>query len=187
MHTRPDDASLDQAWTDLFADYPATFAVTVAYNPGMIGTILPTHRIIMETGERIRLPMPTLRARSGLWQLATHRKIPCERVHAHLHRLHRDVDRKLFGSRFNKLSSKRRTEFIGFIQHEETNIHVHLSWGVPDNRCDEFGELIGPLWRKMVPHGTTDLKRIYNKGWGSYTTRERPALKAPELFVASRA
>lgn len=187
MQTRSDNASLDRAWSNLVASYPATFAVTLAYNPMMTGTVFQAYRRNIEDGERIRLPMPALRARPGVWQLATPLKIPCEKVHVDLDRLHRDIDRQLFGSRFHKLSPERRTSFIGLIQHEETNIHVHLSWRVPDSRCGEFGERIGPMWRKMVPHGTTRSERIYNpKGWGSYTTSERPALKAPELFVASR-
>jgi hypothetical protein len=151
----------------------------------MTGTVYQAYGIIPADGEVIRLPMPALQARPDVRRLAAYRKIPCEKVHADLDHLHWRIDRKLFGSRFHKLSPERRTGFIGFIQHQETNIHVHLSWRVPDSRCDEFGERIGPLWREITPYGTTALKRIYSKGWGSYTTRERPALKAPELFVAS--
>jgi hypothetical protein len=186
MQTRFDDSNLNRAWSDFVASYPATFAVTLAYNPIWTGTVCPADRIT-EADERIRLPMPALRARSGVWQLATPRKIPCERIHANVGHLHRNVDRKLFGTRFHKLSPKQRTGYIGLIENPETNAHVHLAWRVPPNRSDEFTGLIRPLWRKMEPYGTADVERIYDvKGWGWYCTKRRPARKDPELFVASR-
>jgi hypothetical protein len=185
MLTRSENQPLDRAWSDFVESYPASFAVTIAYNPVLAGTVFPAFRVV-ETGERIQLPMPALKARSGIWQLATPLKVPCESIQSDLDRLHRNMDRKLFGPRFHKLPPERRTGFIGFIENLETNAHVHLSWRVPGDRLEEFAGRIEGLWLKTTPYGSIRIKPIEDKGWGSYSTKRRPALKAPELFVWSR-
>jgi len=185
MPTRSDNSLLDWAWSDLFATYPASFAVTLAYNPTLVGTVFPAYRLL-GTGERIRLPMPALKARSDVRQLATSLKVSCERIQSDLDRLHRNMDRKLFGARFHKLPTERRTAFMGFIENLETNAHVHLSWRVPGDRLEEFAGQIQGLWLKTTPHGSIRIKPIEDAGWGSYSTKRRPALKDPELFVANR-
>jgi hypothetical protein len=185
MPIQSDNNNLDRAWSEFVASYPATFAVTLAYNPSLAGTVFPAYRL-MDAGERIQMPMPALRARSGAWQLAALLTVPCERIHIDLDRLHRDIDRKLFGSRFHKLPPKRRTGFIGLIESPEAKVHVHLSWRVPEDRSEAFAGLIHGQWLRITPYGSTRIRRISDKGWGSYSTKERPSQKPPELFVASR-
>jgi hypothetical protein len=180
------DTSLDKAWSSFFTEYDANLAVTLAYNPILTGTVFPAYRIAYH-GECIKLTMPSFRSGPEVRRLATTIRIPCEQVHADVDRLHRSVDRKLFGSRFHKLSHVKRSRFIGLIENPEANVHVHLLWHVPEDRLEHAGKLIKPLWRRVTRYGSTKIKHQYDEGWASYCTKQRPALNAPELFVASRA
>ena len=122
--------------------------------------------------------------------MAVVRSIPLEQVHRDLDRLHRTVDRKLFGTRYNRLSPADRTSFVGFVEHAESNLHVHLAWYVPQARHAKFGRHIADAWRIVNTAATIWIKPIQDDGWAAYIVKDQRGATLdgdPSLFVASRA
>jgi len=74
-------------------------------------------------------------------------------------------------------ASKYKTmNYIGFVEHFESNIHVHLSIKHPQkSMTDEFiydEELaIKTLWKTVQMSGTVFLDRIFSDGWFYYQTK----------------
>lgn len=66
--------------------------------------------------------------------------------------------------------------YIGFAEHLESNIHVHLAIKHPKkSMSDEFiydeENVIQTLWKTTLLSGNVYLDRIYNKGWFYYMTK----------------
>jgi hypothetical protein len=157
---------VELAWRRWFASLPATHAVSLAYNN-------------------------ILKARPG--QIPVTRRIPTGRVRGDINRLHRDLDRHLLGRRYTAPNVMgRRTDYVGFIENADDNLHVHLLWTVPVHRGNEFEEfrsLIQPLWRELTEgYGSTSVDLIRDAGWAEYTLKDQfsAALEDPDLFVFGR-
>lgn len=177
------------AWREFFTSYPATHFVTLAYNNVYGGTASLCHRLTSD-GEFIPLPTSGVPVESGINRLPTIRRIRLEQVHADLDRLHRNVDRKLFGTNFNELPEERRTSFIGFVEHPESNVHVHTLWRVPEGYDDDFTEKVEARWKAVNRFHSTDVQPIRDDGAASYTCKDhvgRALEDDPALFVFSRA
>ena len=75
-------------------------------------------------------------------------------------------------------ASKYKTmNYIGFVEHFESNIHVHLSIKYPQkSMTDEFiydEELaIKTLWKTVQMSGTVYLDKIFSDGWFYYQTKD---------------
>lgn len=73
-----------------------------------------------------------------------------------LNRLFREVDRRLFGTRFHV--SPIRTSGVFFFEHIHSNLHCHGVVDVPEDRRETFETLFkgdrGPVWSKIVNSGT---------------------------------
>lgn len=176
------------AWRKFLVARPATHAVTLSYNPHRAGTASPCYRITSD-GECLRLYGSGVPAVSGVNRLSAVRHIPLEQVHRDFDGLHRKVDRKLFGSRFNHLPEDERSGFAGYIEHATSNLHAHLAWRVPDARADEFTEVITDAWMDMNPFASIRVKLIRDDGWAKYLAKDvrGAALDGDAaLFVASR-
>lgn len=207
------------AWKEFFTAYPATHAVTLSYNPRYGGTaslcqrrkgeLVPFPasesgsgdlRIIQRrkaapicyrlVGEAVPLPTSGVPVTSSDNRLPTIRRISLEQVHADLDRLHREVDRTLFGTRFHKLPEERRSSFIGWVEHPTSNLHVHLMWRVREDRADNFPEAVADLWKSVSPFHSSDVQPIYDGGWARYICKDQIGLVLEgdaALFVSSRA
>ncbi|MGY6286087.1 hypothetical protein ACXIT0_24890 [Methylorubrum extorquens] len=183
-------SSLTAARNAAMADFitaSGQWAITLAYNNHRPGTSGPCYRITSE-GECLRIGGSGIAAHYGINRLAGARRISLEQVHRDLDRLHARVDRKLFGCRFNELPGEQRTAFVGFVEHARTNLHVHLTWRVPETRAEEFVSVIAEAWRATGPAATIDVQPIRDAGWGRYVTKDQwgAALDDAALFVASR-
>jgi hypothetical protein len=158
---------LESEWRKFLAVHPGTHAVSLAYNN-------------------------VLKMRPG--QLPRVRRIPLEKIHRDLHRLHRDVDRALVGSHLTNLGLQgRRTSFAGFVENPGSNVHAHLIWNVPvhrGNERDEFPHFVEDIWRNLTDRfGTADVLPIRDQGWAFYTAKQQAFAAAndnPELFAFSR-
>ncbi|KQQ09562.1 hypothetical protein ASF56_24930 [Methylobacterium sp. Leaf122] len=121
--------------------------------------------------------------------LPTARRIPLEQVHRDMDWLHRETDRKLFGTRFNKLPLQERSSFVGSIENQNSNVHVHLAWTVPDARVDEFTEIVTDAWLAKTRFTSIRVKLIRDSGWGEYVAKDQWGVAFEgdaALFVASR-
>lgn len=176
------------AWTEFFTDYPATHAVSLGYNNVCGGTASPCYRLTGD-GEVIPLPTSGVPVALGTNRLPIIRRVRLEQVHSDLDRLHGAVDRKLFGSRYHKLPEERRSSYIGFVEHPDDNVHVHLLWRVPESRTDEFAEEITAHWKAASRYHSTDVQMMRDGGWAGYVCKDQigRALEGdPALFVSSR-
>ncbi|QDM20159.1 hypothetical protein FIU28_02545 [Tardiphaga sp. vice154] len=114
-------------------------------------------------------------------------KVPLETVHSDLNRLHARIDHTLYGSRYHRRPAMRRTGYIGFIEHQNSNIHVHLAWHVPEDRTNEFSEVVTDEWSAIHAIGTIDVKPVRNEGWANYMIKVANDVVYGDaaLFVAS--
>lgn len=177
-----------EAWERVFLDYPANYAVTLSYNNMYGGTASPAYHIT-DDGECLRLPTSGVPVEAGVNRLPIIRRITPERVQTDLDTLDYWMSRALFRKRFNRLPAEKRMAFIGFIEHADTNLHVHLLWRVPEARGEEFEELLGKKWRGQTPYGSSDVKPIRDEGWALYVCKDQvgAALDSDDaLFVWNR-
>jgi hypothetical protein len=74
---------------------------------------------------------------------------------------HGHVDRKLLGANWSKAGVERRTLFVGFYEHAETNMHWHLLVKLrARDRAWLFEAAAAGLWSKLVESGTMDVRRL---------------------------
>ncbi|MGU3466876.1 hypothetical protein ACLBXO_18675 [Methylobacterium sp. C33D] len=103
--------------------------------------------------------------------------------------LHRKMDRKLFGTRFNELPCEKRSSFVGYIENPSSNIHVHLVWTMPDARVDEFTEIVTDVWLAKSRFTSIRVTLIRDDGWSEYAAKDQwgASLEGDAaLFIASR-
>lgn len=135
------------------------------------------------------MPLLTLTAQRQYWMLMIqdlqpthavtlgynpHRRgytVTIDQVHRDLDHLHGLVDRKLYGPRYYKRQPARRTTYIGCIEHQHSNLHVHLAWRVPQVDKLLFEVEIAKIWRSSSPSATIDIVPIYD-GWAAYITKD---------------
>jgi hypothetical protein len=184
----PHEIAVSVAWKSFLASRPGTHAVTLMYNPQHQGTVSPCYRIAQD-GECLRLPTPGIPTLRGANRLPTARYIPLEQVHRDTDKLHRTVDRKLFGTRYSDRKEGDRSGFVGWIEHPDTNIHVHLSWRVPECRANEFPSVVTDAWMATSRFASIHVESIRDDGWIKYILKDQwgSALNGDAaLFVASR-
>ena len=179
-----------------------THAVTLNYNPMYGGTAFPGYRIVQ--GEPVLVPSSI---RRGSFSMRAERrsaeakrlckretitmptvlKVPLETVHSDLNRLHARIDHTLYGSRYHRRPAMRRTGYIGFIEHENSNIHVHLAWRVPEDRTNEFSKVVTKEWSTVHAIGTIVVKPVRDEGWANYMIKVTNDVVYGDaaLFVAS--
>lgn len=111
-------------------------------------------------------------------------------VHGHLDRYHRDIDIDLLGSHCHKWLASDRSEFVGFVENEKTNTHIHLCWRLPPSvDASSFLKRAEIVWKKKIAgSGSVCVKPIRDSGWAEYITDNIVSIveTKPELFVASR-
>lgn len=176
------------AWARFVAEAATNcvlFAVTLVFNPRISGIVAPVFRVL--TSGR-RLPIRPGQASGGGPVTVGYRSLPVREVQDRTYDLWGRVDRELFGPRFHKSST--RTSFRGFIEHPDTNAHVHLGWSVPVGRGEEFVEIATDVWKRLVPSGSIVAEEAHDPlGWGHYCVTEQvlwDASARPDLFVESR-
>ena len=174
-------AQLRAAWVEFIDGVRPTHAVTIAYNNHCNGTSAPCYRITPD-GECLKLRSGSSTAHGH--RLTTIRYISLATIHDDLRRLHRNVDRKLFGSRFNHPSSL-RTYYRGFIEHADSNVHAHLAWRVPEVRCAEFHHVVQERWLAQSPHHSIKITTATDEGWARYICKKNDVIAGEAaLFVS---
>lgn len=99
-------------------------------------------------------------------------RLGLEQVRIEITRAHCRTDRALTNKRFNKLPVARRTGYVGFIEHPETNTHAHLAWRVPVEHHAQFADVLKGWWDHLHPYGEAHVEVIHNAaGWASYISK----------------
>lgn len=88
-----------------------------------------------------------------------------------------ELDRACLGRRnVHLVPAGDRLQGIAFIEHPESNIHLHAAlrfacWW-PDDRMDELRVVIYRLWSKVLGEsGSIDLKPLRDDGWSYYISK----------------
>lgn len=118
------------------------------------------------------------------WSSAT-----INRLRNDLYSLHLRVDRKIFGSRFNKKPLDSRTRFFAFPSgFDDGNMpHVHMVWSIPEGVVEVFEKCFTTnsretFWQHIVVAGTHRLDRINDEnGWIKYCQMQSD----PSIFIIS--
>jgi hypothetical protein len=182
-------------WRAFFIEYwracPAdvsALAVTLAYNPHRAGTAGQCLRRDPVTEAPLGLvPGSGVPPQHGRPTVSVTRNITTYEVHADLDRLHRVVDRRLFGSHFNRRSGFNRSSYSGCIEHLTANTHVHLIWRVLDNRIDGATEIITERWPEVISSGSSSIRIVRDDGWARYVGKTARTFScADDLIVLSR-
>lgn len=185
----PQRAAIAVAWGDFIAAQRANVAVTLCYNPARPGaTASPAYQFSGD-GECLPRYPSSFPGVPIANRLPTLRNISLEQVHREVDWLHRRMDRKLFGTRFNKLPREKRSSFVGCVEKPNSNVHVHLAWTMPDDRTDKFTEIVTDAWLAKNRFASIRVKLIRDGEWAEYITKDQwgTALEGDAaLFVASR-
>jgi hypothetical protein len=95
-----------------------------------------------------------------------------------LDRFHRNLDRRLLGTRFsNEKNGIRRTRMVAIIEGLPFNGHIHAAIWVADELRERFEALFAAdnprnPWVALIPGGTTAVEAITEaEGWHEYTTK----------------
>lgn len=174
------------AWIELVNSQQPQWAVSLAYNPHRSGlSSSPAFRISSD-GECERI------AGTGMDGNAIYDNfhVSNSKIHREVSWLHQRVDRKLFGSHYHLLSRNKRSSFLGFVEHEKTNTHLHLAWTVPKDRELDPCILIEDTWKSIHPRYTAVAKPVVDGNWSKYTLKSQICSiigDRPELFISSYA
>lgn len=200
--------ALTEAWTEFMVSQRGTYAVTLCYNPKYGGTVSTGYQInraepvVLPSkliAERFcvapplptdtRLPKTGPCGRAGSYRLPTVLHVAPETVQADVKRLHARVDHALYGCRYHRRPISRRTSYVGFVEHETSNIHVHLAWRVPVDRVEEFPATLRGAWSDIRPFATDYIVPVRDDGWAKYIIKAKynVAFGDAALFLASEA
>ena len=77
-----------------------------------------------------------------------------------LGRLHKKIDRKLFGKHFYKTGTKKRTYFTAFPEHIGTNLHYHMLLRPQEQFVDKVVQIAPTIWKQICPQGNMKLTTL---------------------------
>lgn len=126
--------------------------------------------------------------------LVWNRNVGLDRARADLKLLMHNVDRKLLGSRFNKVPSAFRTKAVFVFEgHRSNHVHVHSLWKAPQGRWFSLGKMFprnrGGIWNKIVESGSYDVEACSLLGGNAeitgYALKQQHRYSDPELMVWS--
>jgi hypothetical protein len=115
--------------------------------------------------------------------LALNRQTTVSAVEAQLRKFHARLDDACLGGQWKQLPERRST-YVGIVEHEHSNIHVHLAVRIdPDVvlRPDE----IARQWSLVEPGGTIDIQpATYAEGLGRYMAKDITAETSHRIMVS---
>jgi len=175
--------TLKDHWKTILQNFTATYAVTLSYNPHCRGS----HAAVFKVPPDQRyVQMPTrveLKTRvDASNRLTTSRTITPDRIQQDVVLLSRNLDRRLLGTRFNRQPAAMWSAYIGFIEHPDSNTHVHLAWHCHDPHGLAGAEL-AKQWGKLSPYFTAHVEPLSGPvGWADYMLKDQ----SPAALLDSR-
>jgi hypothetical protein len=101
-------------------------------------------------------------------------RLGLEQVRIDISRAHCRIDRALMKSNYNTLPVTKRTGYVGFIEHPETNTHAHFAWRVPVEHHACFEDVLKGWWDRLHPYGEAHVRAIHDAaGWASYISKDQ--------------
>lgn len=98
-------------------------------------------------------------------------RISPERIRSDLRSLHRAVDRRLYGPRFNYRDPTDRSHLWAVIELVDAYPHVHCGWQLPPGGDVVLDSLLTRgLWRRFAPGGGFHAVP-YKAGWATYAVK----------------
>ena len=160
--------NLKKDWKRVLLNLDANYAVTLAYNPHIKGSYEPTYRL-KENGNYQQIT-----GRIGVGnRLTTMRNITKQIADKDTAFLAKQLDRKLLGSRYHKKPSIIWSKYAGFIEHANSNFHIHLMWKCHDPH-GKAPRLIEELWHSFDRNHLACVKPITDAiGWADYILKEQ--------------
>lgn len=99
---------------------------------------------------------------------------------------HALLDRALLGHRWAKAPLDKRTFFIAFPEHIDSNLHYHILIDAKVSTITCFEQLAKKIWVDSVKSGSFDIQALYDDyGAALYATKGIHQIKAWENFVVS--
>lgn len=179
------EQALANAWSSFIAAQRGTYAITLAYKNRHEMTAFEGFKVDA-TGRRT---LETLSRQAGRpYRLPIIRRVTLEGIHADVRHFHGCIDQYLYGPRFHRRPLAQRTSYVGFIEHETTNAHVHLSWHVPDSQVFDFTDAFQSAWHNAFNFSANWIVPITDDGWANYITKARRNIIYGEaaIFLASK-
>jgi len=102
-----------------------------------------------------------------------------------------DLDRACFGKKnVGKIPRGDRLFAIAFIEHPESNIHLHVGLRLDgwwrDKTGRDIADCVNAIWTKISGgSGSTYLRELEDIGWGWYITKEARVERGEYLLAAS--
>jgi hypothetical protein len=171
------------AWESHVAGMPLSHAVTLAYNPAH--GVAASSCWHIHDGHRV---MATSRpSRYGSMHGG---QIGIDQMRSDLRRFHRNVDRRIFGTRFHK--GGRKSTFVAVAEHMDSNVHLHLAWHCPVIHGEEHARLVEAVqkfWPDVAPNGTSVVEPIHDAaGWAAYMLKNvRSANDTNRIIISGEA
>jgi len=180
-------------WKTILQNFPSTYAVTLAYNPHCRGSHAAVYRVKAQTSfggtntvtiaydssaSHVRLPTRV----DACNRLTTVRHVTPDQVRHDVALLSRNVDRRLLGRLFNRQPAAMWSAYIGFIEHPDSNTHVHLAWHCHDPHGLAGAEL-AKQWGKLSPYFTSVIRPLSDPvEWANYMLKDQ----SPAALLDSR-
>jgi len=175
--------NLKNEWRQVLLNVNANYGVTLAYNPHIRGTYEPMYR------KKSNGDYQQLTRREGVGnRLTTNRSIRKTQIDSDIALLAKKLDRELLGTRFNLAAKCRWSSYAGFIEHPESNLHIHLMWRChdPNFKAPYF---INKIWKEFDRNHTADVTPITNADvWAAYILKKQSLedLNNPDRSVFCR-
>lgn len=77
-----------------------------------------------------------------------------------LKHFHREVDRKLLGKHYYRATPAKRTFFLAFPEHLNSNLHYHLPIRPPKGSLERLLEVAPKIWKKICIKGNLQIELI---------------------------
>lgn len=143
------------------------------------------------TRGRMREEMISWIAREGCSHaltLATNRSLTVEKISAMFGKFCLDLDRACLGRKnVTGAPSGDRVFAVAFVEHPDTNIHLHVAMRLdgwwPDQSQADAGDTIEVIWKRITGGaGSTQLDPIEDAGWGRYMTKKAAIVSGDYLL-----
>lgn len=89
------------------------------------------------------------------------------------------IERRGLGARWHRKPAHERLRAVGFVEHLESNTHMHLAVEAPGFRLQSILVNGEGIWRRVRPGGTYDCAPVKGR-WSAYITKDAWGLDAAD-------
>ena len=111
--------------------------------------------------------------------IASTTPLPLDAIHRCADRFFNLIERRALGARWHRKPTYERLRAVGFVEHLESNTHMHLAVEAPCFRLQSVLVNGKGIWRRVRPGGTYDCAPAKGR-WSAYITKDAWGLNAPD-------